>query len=238
VSVQRHGGLAFPAPEQEGGEAAGDPGLTVLLSCLQAAINARLGAVWARIRTGTETVPCRTTYPYDPSEGVFNLSHMPSLHGWRVSGETEQIAADYRITRDNLCLLWVYPIARQGNAGLRHAFAGAVEKVINAVLKLGRDPAWVVPGDPDPNAATLGSLLWTHAGFWKADGRLQWSRVAVAGTTGDDATPGAHALQVTFAVEERLVVVGDDPLSVRVDLAVGGATPPFVTDSLLLLPPS
>jgi hypothetical protein len=230
VSTERHGGLPFPAPSPDAGETVGDPGLGILLDCLQTVINSRLAAPWARLRTGSDGAPCRAVRAYDPTDGTFNMNDAPCLFGWRSGGETEQIAEDYRLTRDTVTILWLYPFAVQASSNTRHAFASAVVKVVNEVLKLGRDPSWRVPGDPDAAADQYGSLLWTHAGFWKADGPLRWQRIAVIGTTGDDKLPGAAAVQMTFPVEERLVVVGDDPFRARADLTVGDAA--FLTDSL------
>ena len=93
----------------------------------------------------------------------------------------------------------------------------AVGKLIDTALEVGRDPSWVLDGDPDPTAATEGSVVLRHAGLLSMEGK-QW-RVGRIGIDRLQAATGAgrgldlfDGLDLKITIEERArQLFGVDP---------------------------
>ena len=79
----------------------------------------------------------------------------------------EQIADAYRTRTSTITLLWVMPPAQDAAARARQPITNALASGIDLAIERGRTPSFVVPGDPDPLAATQGSDVWHWMAFWQ-----------------------------------------------------------------------
>jgi hypothetical protein len=154
--------LTLPAPAPVGTAAVGDPALSTLGAFLQAALNRLLAPAWATVCPGRD--PVEFVYCHDP-QTLFDEERLPALYMWRRSWDPEQ-ADDGRIKRTSLIAIWW--ITEPGSSELlakRDPIMNAADAAIALALRRGRDPSWIVAGDTDPMAATMGSLLVAQAGF-------------------------------------------------------------------------
>lgn len=141
-----------------------DPALVYLGSYLQAVANARLGARWGQLLPNTN--PVVRFFPYDPALGVYNDKYLPALFVWRQFGEPERIVTnDVIVSTDTLHFFWIAPQGGpQDKITRRQNFARRLGALFTRSLRVGRDPAWVVAGDSDTQAAALGSNIHRLAG--------------------------------------------------------------------------
>lgn len=207
------GSLVFPVAVPGERDPVGDPLLRLTLDFLQAVVNARCGAAWAKVAP-SHPLPIKTTIPHDPTRIDFSEQTLPALYSWRAGGTraVEWMAEDIGEARENLMLLWVAPPAQQVQQKARDPFANPLAKAIGSALLLGRDPAWKLAGDPDPEASELGSLWAKHA-FGEAGGAAhlaRWRRVDFA----LDMAPGAprrayEAVELTVELTEY-ILQGDE----------------------------
>lgn len=227
----RFGALDFPVPA---GDPAGDPGIAVVLAFCEAILNARLAAAWLALGRPAGDKPVRKTFAHNPEETTFNDAALPALFAWREQGQAERIAADYVIDRGTLVLCWVFPATIQPTSKARGPIINAVAKALIQGLMRGRDPAWVLVGDPSPQAARSGSFVWKHAGLWRC-APPAWRLLPVT-IEGGEEKERWRALRVELPIEERLVDATAPALAgVRTDLQTTDA-PPFVTNELQLDP--
>lgn len=203
------GALVFPVPVPGKDEPVGDPLLRLTLDYLQAVVNAKCAAAWARVAP-TYPRPVNETIPHDPTRIDFAEKQLPALYGWRAGGtaQVEWMAEDIGEARENLMLLWVAPPAQQAQQKFRDPFVNALAKAIGSALLVGRDPAWKLAGDTDPDAGTHGSLWVKHA-FGDAGGAIHLSRWRHTDFVVDMA-PGAprrayQAVEFTIAVTEYVL---------------------------------
>jgi len=155
-----YGALQIPVPTSD--TPIGDPLLTTLLAFFQAILNAKASSAWGAL---DPSKPCvRAVFDSRPEE-LFNDKQLPALYLARTEvGEAKWIASDWRVRESKLSLSWVFPPVSQNRQSQRDQFINALHSVMETILEFeGRDPSWVVGGDPDPLAATKGSLLWTYA---------------------------------------------------------------------------
>lgn len=164
------GAMPFPVAVPGTGEAASDPGLDVLLAFAQAVIVDRVGDAWSVIGGDTGEV-VKLTRAHNPAERVVIEKQFPALFGWRTRGVFETIADDFDTELSTFTLLWVFPPAQSENQRIRGPLVNGVNKALGAGLMRGRDPAWIVPGDPETQAARNGSFLWSWAGWFALETR-------------------------------------------------------------------
>lgn len=200
------GALVFPVAAPGPADPVGDPLLRLTLDFLQAVVNAKCGAAWAKVAP-SHPLPVKTTIPHDPTRIDFSEQTLPALYGWRAGGSraVEWMAEDIGEAREQIMLLWVAPPAQQAQQRTRDPFANPLAKAIGAALLVGRDPAWKLAGDTDLDAAEKGSV-WTRHAFGNAGGAIhlaRWRRVEFA----LDMAPGAarrayEAVELTLDVTE------------------------------------
>lgn len=165
-----YGELEIPAqlPDQQA-EGAGKPVDAILDAFggyLSAYLNAKLGNMWAAVAPGLTPV-VRRVYTAQPKDVILNESTLPALFIWRTRLSFSQFADDIRIDESVVSALWLLdpgdPIKREN----RLRMLPAVANMIDAAIDEGRDPCWVDPADPDPEALLYGSVLMDRAGLIK-----------------------------------------------------------------------
>jgi hypothetical protein len=212
----RYGAIELPLPEPTTDtEAVTDPALDTILAFCQAVLNTNGMAGWAAL-AGDDKLPVKSVHAHDPEENALNSKHFPALYLFRSSAAEPAawIADDYRVTTDELTLIWVFPWAPQGVQKRRTAYVNGLLKLLDAGFAEQRDPAWIATGDTDPDATRLGSHLLTRAGLWSlTPGRWQRAPVAVnvEGATGKERI-AYWAVRLPLVVQERLVRATGGPL--------------------------
>jgi len=144
-----------------------DPLLWYVADYFKAIANAHAVAEWALHWKGGSPVPCASAFTHDPHETNFADNNLPALFLWR-SDVLEHVdeAQDIRVTRSRLRLLWVPPHTGKPELKTERApFPYKLAKLWDDYLELGRDPAWIVSGDADPDAAAYGSVIARFAQF-------------------------------------------------------------------------
>lgn len=199
-----YGPLALPIPVAASGAAVADPLLDTLLAFFRAVLIRQAGAAWLAAAPATSSV-VKLARAHNPAENSFVDDKTPALFLWRAkTDQAVDIAADWRVRPATLTLQWLFwPTAKQELKRQWEPFLNAMS-CLDAAVELGRDPAWAVSGDADPEAATSGSLLWKYADvFSMRMGTTQ--RRAVVITMADGATRMTYdAIEMSIDIRERL----------------------------------
>lgn len=175
--ADQFGALEFPAqaPNLAAGDSVTDPRLDKLGGFLQAVLNADVGLAWNVVSPGKKFV--EQMFTNDPADSTFNERDLPSLFVYDARSTSNQMADDLVEDVSQVTVLWVPQNVDQARRSLRSTGVNGLKKSVERAFYLGRHPAWVDPGDPDPDAAMLGSVLMTRAGLCK------WPFVRSAQTT-------------------------------------------------------
>lgn len=208
------GAATLPLATPVTGEAAGDPGLTRIVNYLQAWLNARdLGAFHAVVPAGQSAVIVNKAYTHDPAQFLLNEKDLPSLYLFRTGGrQVEWLAEDWDISHDTLQLYWVLADREQNFQRLRTTLASGLHKEIYHAIETGRHPAYVLAGDTDPKAATLGSLLYTAANVFAIDvGTWDVGKLNVQMTDGKPAQFDRVGIKLELQERRFLDIVADYP---------------------------
>jgi hypothetical protein len=174
-----HGAAPLPVEasevESHGEEtpnAVSDPGLTILADFCRAVIRAEVGPGWSAT-FGTDDDVCRKAYPHDPREELLNENWLPALFCWRGSVTPKRFEDGNHGSESTILCFWVFPPADEE---LMAAMTPVINGVSKALIKAldtdfgnGRHPSYVIDGDTDPYAATYGSSVLNHGGFWVLD---------------------------------------------------------------------
>lgn len=232
------GAMPLPVPVAGATETVADPGLDVLLAFARAVIVARCGNAYADIAPGTGSV-VKLTRAHNPGEIVVTEKQFPGLWGWRTGGTFETIADDFDTEVSRITLLWVFAPAQAENQRVRGPIVNGIAKSLSASVMRGRDPAWVLAGDTEPQAVRNGSFLWSHAGWFALDGRPTWKvqdLIVDKGEPGRETRATYPAVQWELTVRE-LVHLGTptDPNQITTTLGVPGTDTP--TAFSLPIPP-
>ena len=155
------GALAYPASFESG--ALSDPALDKFGAYIAAVITANLGGVWAQKQPGAP--PVKTVALGNPEVTTLNERDLPTLFVWRERMQQVRETDEYYTDHSTIHVLWTPPAVTQAVLGGLAAFFNGVAKCIFRAIVLGRDPAWVDPGDEDPDARTLGSAITERAGL-------------------------------------------------------------------------
>lgn len=159
-----------------------DPALTLLTAYCKAVTNAVCGALYNLVDKDPVrgALPTYRAFTHDPREVELLETDLPALFVWR-EGDTSyrQVAAGYRMATSTVALLWVAPSDRQEKLVQRHPFGNALFKNLDRAFELGRDPSFRIVGDAEPQAATLGSAVWTAAQIASVKW-MSWKRLPVA----------------------------------------------------------
>ncbi len=163
LPVDAWGAVSIPAQPQGDGAVLGDPALTRTLQYLYAYLVTDSGAnaPWTA-QFGYPLIKSPLSlFAHNPNEVVFQVDYLPALYLWRSDGgDFVQQADDYLLDNSTWTLLWVMPLASQENQSARSPYVNQLAKAMAAALNRARTPGFVLLGDPDPLAASLGSFLW------------------------------------------------------------------------------
>lgn len=207
--MDSYGKLLLPVPVPGAEEAPGDPLLDVLLDFAKAVVNYQGGAAWQAVANQAAQLPVQHVYAHDPVRFGIVESQLPALFLSREYNEPSRwVAHDYWVRSSRLIMYWIPPrVAQQQKRGRIAAFGNVIQSALDAVLDpVARTPAWVVPGDTDPNAASLGSLVYKYIPVWEIDaGRAEWVdlRLPMAAATADMGDVVYPALRVYWILQER-----------------------------------
>ena len=215
--------IAIPANPPPDGEALGDPGLWIYLRFLKAYVDTDAGAtaLWTALGMAPGFPVVNAIRAYEPGDddaqpGGHGLTSkdLPALYMWRTGGSdstsVEYIAEDWLVSTSEVRLLWVFPLEANNAIQRRRAtFVDALAKIVTVAIERGRTPSFVVPGDPDPNAATIGSFVHTFTQVMALN-VTRWGgsrvRITMTGERGDAApTFVLPALEMRLELQENLV---------------------------------
>lgn len=206
-----YGALQIPAQVRGASPPAvispGDPLLGWTADYLKAVLTANALASWQDVAPGAPVV--NQVRLHNPEDETFNEKDLPCLFVFRDDSVADQaiewLADDYRFQPSIVRAWWVMPVATQEKRALRFPFSNAITKVIDQAIERQRDPSWVVAGDPDPLAATRGSVLSRYAG-WAVFGlrRARRAKLKIAMSDGPPRGP-YEMLALEFYCEELLV---------------------------------
>lgn len=163
-----YGPLQIPILEPSATDTVADPLLDVVLGFFTKILNANAGRAWKAVsgyQPGGNDLVVVSTFTWNPEEEEgteFNSRDLPALFMWRETIDgSAWIAADYYVRPSKLVMLWVPPNVVQAERARWRPFINAIASIIDGITDPdGRDPSYVVPGDDDPAASYLGSLLW------------------------------------------------------------------------------
>ena len=156
------GSLAYPADPDTG--ALSDPALDKFGAFIAAVINANLGGVWLQKFPGSPPIKGAPLLG-NPEVTTLNERDLPSLFVWRQHMQQVRETDEWHTDHSTIHVLWTPPAVTQAVLGGLVPFFNGVTKCIFRAITLGRDPAWVDPGDEDPDARSLGSALTERAGL-------------------------------------------------------------------------
>lgn len=238
---EAYGALAIPVAESA---PRGDPTIGKLLAAFKATLNARAVDAWSVAGLSPLQEVVKETFAHDPARVAFSMSEQdtPCLFLYRTGSAEAPYdqTADRRISVDTLSLAWVYPTRDATTQREQDAFCNAIVKVVDALLRRNRDPAWLDAGDTSTRAASAGSNLTLRCGFWSLS-MVDWSRQPVTIESGVNANARAYeAVVMRLRLEEALDVSGSRDLmgaagSVTIQSAeLDGAGDPFVYAELEL----
>lgn len=173
----RYGTTLIPAETPDAGEAAGDRALNVCLDFFETFINRSLARAWASVAppktAGFPTpreMPVSKSFTHDPERGSFNEASLPALYLYRKRGKPEWIAEDWRVSKDELTLLWVFPPATTPAQRQRDVIANVLAKSLDVAIERYRDPYWVHERDKaDADAFKRAVATSTSAQVYAAD---------------------------------------------------------------------
>ncbi len=158
------GGLVLPVPVPTNAktEATSDPFLDVLVSYLQAVINAVAGDAWRALAPASAN-PVIHTDTHNPGTEVFRSAMLPALFAWRQDTKAPTKLGSWDATVTTVPVLWVPSREMEETLRQRHPFRNAIEKSIRYAFAAGRHPSWVVEDDEYYDAETYGSVFLYHA---------------------------------------------------------------------------
>lgn len=192
-----------------------DRALDVIGGYLAAFLQSYLGKAWDAVGQGEPIV--RQFFTHDPENYDFSVDHLPALYLFRQESDddTVDITEDWQNYSDRIQVFWVFPPLDQFQLAEISRAAPLIGKTIARALKRGRDPSFVIDGDPDTTAAYEGSVIIRHAGLTKLRG-TRWKFGAIAIKQMEDTDPHARrpfpCMQSSIHIEEIGVdLYGADP---------------------------
>lgn len=191
-----------------------DPFLTETLRFLRAYLQTDGGAAKAfdalGVAPGQRVVA--TTHPYNPADRdhLFNdTSDLPAIFMWRDGEATDEyMADDWEVQTTPVKLMWCWPLAKAEIQSRRAPFIDALARAIKVGIQLGRTPSYQVAGDPDVQAAKLGSVFYGPAGimmlFPKSHRAASFQIEMVAQANQRPPAPRTYrGLEMTFSLQEN-----------------------------------
>jgi hypothetical protein len=174
----------------------------------------------------------------------FDVKALPTLFLFRDGSRTEWWGDDWAVEIAQVKLLWVMPIGMPAAQAARLPVMNAIAKCIFDGVEIGRTPSWSQPNDPDPLAATQGSLFYTYAGFTQFN-ELSHRPVTVrVSDTDAKRTTEFPALELTYELVENLTfgitnrVTQTHGVDISLNLANGNAiTVAPIVEGIVFVPP-
>jgi hypothetical protein len=221
------GAAALTLETPVAGEAAGDPGLSRIANYLQACINADAATDFHTVfpETAFPNV-VRHAFTHDPRRFVLNDKVLPSLYLFRTGGNrVERLSEDIDLSHDTLQLFWILPDKAQERQRDRVTLFSRIHKQIAHAIELGRHPAYVMAGDADETAASLGSVIYRVAGIYSivcGAWECQPIQIHVVDEKTDRKSASFEKLGVQFELAEQrtLDIVADFPAIQGADLTI------------------
>ena len=198
-----YGSLPLPATAPATGAALTDPLLDTLLGFIAGAMQDQLGTAWAARSGGAPIV--REKFNYNPYEHGIDGKAFPALYAWRSRVDPlRRAASDWYLRDSQLSFLWVPEQAPSEKSKLREGILHGIDAAVSDAFEFkARTPSYVRAGDSDPQAATLGSYLWTFAKVFSLKmGTTLWAQLTVA-TKNEKVSPFVRGVQFTLDVVER-----------------------------------
>jgi hypothetical protein len=196
------GAVELPIPVPVDTEPVTDPGIAIFGAYLKAMLVFYAGDAWA-VRAPSEPL-VKTLLFCDPEEAEFIETDLPALYLWRQEIDTVYLAEQHTANRSKISALWVPPPKLSGYRWAERApIISGIAKAFTAALDLDRHPAWVLAGDPDPLAATLGSVWLRMTGFVNAFVEKVLRRPVVA-ELGEGKRVQYAAFGISLRAEEHL----------------------------------
>jgi hypothetical protein len=201
--MDRYGDIGLPVPTPEEGTAQGDPLLDTLLLFFEGVLTHDCKDVWNSVsgNIGNQAIVKRT-FAHNPGAQAFREVTTPALYLWRGTyGSPIWKALGFRIRASELTLRWVPFMANsQERKRIWEPVCASFHAALDIAIERGRTPGWILSGDTDPMADTLGTFLYGRAKLWK----LQLAEMSRQTMTIN--MEGAAANRVFEAVDFRLMV--------------------------------
>lgn len=221
--IDTFGAITLPIPVPQGKQPVSDLFLFYALDFFRTFLNSRGADAWGAVHPGS--LPVKVTFAHDPEQVVFNQEHLPALYMWREENASAQgggaaaewLAEDILITNDFVRLMWVFPNAEQSIRRIREPIVNGLIKALAISFEIGRDPSWIVPGDPDPQATTYGSVFVRWAGALSVS-LTKWQRKALLIRTTDN-QKSYETIEAQLTLQEELLQDVDNRYS---KLGAGG----------------
>ncbi|HSY22317.1 MAG TPA: hypothetical protein VK841_09395 [Polyangiaceae bacterium] len=215
--TDRWGGLPLPLPSpdalpassllDQGDPPTTDPAIGFLLPFLQAFLvnDNNATAAWTVPGVSPSTPPVAATYPYDPRAFTFSSAALPALFAWREEGKLERISDETVLHESTLIVLWVFPLQTKSDSGKsRQPFVNGLVSAVMTAIERGRTPAWVQPGDDDPQASYAGSYLGKYIGSWSLTFE-RWKSTRLWAQGADGGRTEWPAIEMTMTLVEDQV---------------------------------
>jgi hypothetical protein len=215
--ADHYGAVSLDVPVVADAEPCGDPALRIVAGFLQAVINAHGTTAWRSVspissdgaKDGKDFPVC-SAFAHDPANHRFSEKSLPALYVFRSqSTPFGDDAEDYRICRSTFTVWWIWRPTTEAKEAIRAPFANAVEKLVDASLNVGRDPAYVLADDADKRApsyaAAPGSI---KAAVATATTERTYTGAALNGDIGGDVMNPPRSPTVTLAGSAGAFIVG------------------------------
>ena len=157
------GAVSFPMAAATDPTSAGDPALAYLGEFLKAAINADCALAWKTKGISPSNDAVSFVFTDDPRND-FDESRLPALYIFRGKATSTTETDDLLTNVTEIKCYWLMDGAQDDHLHARTQMGNAIYMSAFRSLVRGRVPAYIVAGDTEAFAATLGSWVWGYAG--------------------------------------------------------------------------
>jgi hypothetical protein len=230
--ANKFGAIEIPVqPSQDG--PASDPALEFIAQFVMNVMNAYTLEAWRTV--DPKGRPCKTYFTHDPQECEVDDRKFPCVFVWRSGSAPDCRADDYVIDMAEISILWLFEPLPQHKDRLHRPFFNGLKQPLLAAFARGRSPAWSLPDDASPGAATRGTVLWGRCGFLSQKvktARLEGITVEMVDGNGSKLKP-YDGIKFIIEAEERLF---EDPAVYA--RSIGGPAAPAPALSADLINPA
>lgn len=228
-----YGATAIPLVPQPHGVPVADAALGVLLGYLRAVLGASCASAWAAVVPNKPVVA--NAFAYNPALYPLNPNDLPARYAFRgdVDGRTvgeraEDIASDYRLSKEHITLIWIYPSPQVAHIRRRDSFVNGIAKAIDAALTAGRHPSWIAANETDTDALTVAAADdAVKSQFASPTADAIYTGAALDGAVGSGAispprpfTVHLDGEQAAFAIGSKITVTGVNALDLTVSRTI------------------